>query len=73
MSDYLNPADEVQDGDKTRKEKPRTTHKDKLETEGPAKDKDFKVLKKDGSLPDRLPDVEGEGSGALDGMVGRGT
>lgn len=73
MSDYLDPADEARDDDKQKKEKPHTTNKGKLETDGPVKDKNFKVLKKDGSLSDRLPDVEGEGSGALDGMVGRGT
>jgi hypothetical protein len=72
MSDYLDPADEMQDGDKPNKEKPGTTGKGNLETEGPDKDKDYKVLKKDGGLSDKLPPVEGKGSGALDGMVGRG-
>jgi hypothetical protein len=44
----------------------------KLETKGPAKDKDFKVLNKDGSLADDLPGKGSAGSGALEGTVGLG-
>ncbi|MBS1531335.1 MAG: hypothetical protein JSU01_13600 [Bacteroidetes bacterium] len=45
--------------------------KDDLETKGPARNKAGKVLHEDGSFAE-LPDKEGEGSGALDGTVGRG-
>jgi len=37
-----------------------------------ARKKNFKVLHEDGSFAD-LPNKEAKGSGALDGMVGRGT
>jgi hypothetical protein len=43
-----------------------------LEHSGPNKDKDYKVLHKDGSLAD-LPDQNVEGSGALAGTIGLGT
>lgn len=66
MSEYLDAADEMQDNNK------RNNHAGKkatIETKGPAKDRNTKVLHKDGSLAD-LPPKEGEGSGALDGTVG---
>ncbi|MBS1526036.1 MAG: hypothetical protein JST19_10335 [Bacteroidetes bacterium] len=77
MNEYLNPADE-QESEKINNDVPGPDKQDKhqkgtLETEGPDKDRDYKVLHKDGSLADRLPDEEAAGSGALDGMVGRGT
>jgi len=41
-----------------------------LEINGRAKNKNPKILHRDGSLAD-LPGKEGSGSGALDGMAGR--
>ncbi|MGN6640359.1 MAG: hypothetical protein ACTHJ8_15725 [Mucilaginibacter sp.] len=75
MSEYWDPEDEKFDDFPSRE--PDTSSeenkKGNLESEGPNKDQDFKVLHKDGSLSERLPDKEAAGSGALDGTVGRGT
>lgn len=75
MSDYSDPKD-VRFDDLS-KRKPGTSSKENkkgnLESEGPNKDQDFKVLHKDGSLSEDLPDKESAGSGALEGTVGRGT
>jgi len=68
MSEYLDPADEMQDDDKQKNNNGKAT----VETKGPVKDRNTKVLHKDGSLAD-LPSKETKGSGALDGMVGKGT
>ncbi|HVS92600.1 MAG TPA: hypothetical protein VHE59_11235 [Mucilaginibacter sp.] len=77
MSEYLDPADEQENVKKKTalpdSDKQHRHEKGTLETDGPDKDRDYKVLHKDGSLADRLPDEEAAGSGALDGMVGRGT
>jgi hypothetical protein len=75
MSDYLERSDEQDDGNITKNTKSRPEHsgqkKKTLETKGPEKDKNYKVLHNDGSLG-KLPEKEGKGSGALDGTVGRG-
>lgn len=76
MTDYLDRADDEQDDEqinKDRNSRPELSgqKEKKLETKGPEKDKDYKVLHKDGSFGE-LPDKEGEGSGALDGTVGLG-
>ena len=76
MSEYLDPEDEVQDKNKT--EKSGNPSGDKkpgspLEKKGPVKDKDYKVLHKDGSLADDLPYNNEPGGGALEGTVGLGT
>ena len=68
MSEYLDPADEMLDDDKQKNNNRKAT----VETKGPAKNRNTKVLHKDGSLAD-LPSKETKGSGALDGMVGKGT
>lgn len=77
MNEYLERADEQQDEEqlKTGSKSPQSAipSKKTLETNGPVKDKDYKVLHKDGSLATDLPDKEGEGSGALEGTVGLGT
>lgn len=75
MTDYLERSDEQDEENKNRniKSRPETSGQKKknLETDGPEKDKDYKVLNNDGSLAE-LPPKEGQGSGALDGTVGRG-
>jgi hypothetical protein len=75
MTEYLDPADEQDDKQisKNTNSRPELSgpKKKTLETKGPVKDKNYKVLHNDGSLGE-LPDKEGEGSGALDGTVGRG-
>lgn len=76
MSEYLDPEDEVQDKNKTEKsENPSGNKKPagSLEKNGPVKDKDYKVLHKDGSLADNLPYNNEPGGGALEGTVGLGT
>lgn len=76
MSKYLDPEDEVQEKNKTEKsEKPSGNKKPggSLEKKGPVKDKDYKVLHKDGSLADDLPYNNQPGGGALEGTVGIGT
>ena len=78
ISEYLDPEDELKENyseteKNIRKGDPSETKKrNSLEKTGPVKDKDFKVLHKDGTFAD-LPDKEGEGSGALDGTVGLGS
>ena len=75
MSEYLDPEDELQDKKSVKKSDDLSGNKksDKsLEKKGPAKDKDFKVLRKDGSLAD-LPYNNEPGGGALEGTVGIGT
>jgi hypothetical protein len=49
-----------------------TANNAKTNSQAPNKDKDYKVLHKDGSLAD-LPDQDVPGAGALDGTVGLGT
>lgn len=75
MTDYLDRADEQDDGQINKntnsRPEPSGQKKKKLETDGPEKDKDYKVLHNDGSFGE-LPPKEGDGSGALDGTVGRG-
>lgn len=75
MTDYLDRADEQDDEqiNKNMTGRPELSgqKEKKLETKGPVKDKDYKVLHKDGSFGE-LPDKEGEGCGALDGTVGLG-
>ena len=75
MTYYLDRADEQDDEKINKNTNSRPEHsgqkKKTLETRGPVKDKNYKVLHNDGSLGE-LPDKEGEGSGALDGTVGRG-
>lgn len=76
MNEYLDPEDEVQDKNKTEKsESPSGSKKSErtLEKKGPVKDKDYKVLHKDGSLADDLPYNNEPGGGALEGTVGLGT
>jgi hypothetical protein len=46
--------------------------KNTIETRGPVKNKNNKVLHSDGSLAD-LPDQDVAGAGALDGTVGLGS
>jgi hypothetical protein len=75
MSEYLDPEDEVQDKNKTVRSDNPTGDKQPgkpLEKKGPAKDKDYKVLKKDGSLSDQPYNNE-PGGGALEGTIGIGT
>lgn len=75
MSEYWDPGDEQFD-DPSATEPDTSSEENKkgnLESEGPNKDQDFKVLHKDGSLSEGLPSKEAAGSGALDGTVGRGT
>jgi len=75
MSEYLDPEDEVQDKNKV-VESDNSSGGNKaegsLEKKGPAKGKDFKMLKKDGRLAD-LPYNNEPGGGALEGTVGLGT
>ena len=76
MSEYLDPEDEVQDKNKTEKSETPSGNKKSggsLEKKGPVKDKDYKVLHKDGSLADDLPYNTEPGGGALEGTVGIGT
>jgi len=76
MSEYLDPEDEVQDKNKTEKSDKSSSAKKlggSLEKKGPVKDKDYKVLHKDGSLADDLPYNNEPGGGALEGTVGIGT
>jgi hypothetical protein len=78
MSEYLDPADEQDDRSSeriqnTHKDAARNKKKATIETKGPVKSRKYKVLHPDGSLADDLPDKEATGSGALDGVVGRGT
>jgi len=76
MSEYLDPEDEVQDKNKTEKSDKSSSaekHSGSLEKKGPVKDKDYKVLHKDGSLADDLPYNNEPGGGALEGTVGIGT
>jgi len=76
MSEYLDPEDEVQDKNKTEKSDKSSGIKkpaDSLERKGPLKDKNYKVLPKDGSLADDLPYKNQPGGGALEGTVGLGT
>jgi hypothetical protein len=76
MSEYLDPEDEVQDKNKTEKsDKSSSTKKPggSLEKKGPLKDKNYKVLRKDGSLAGDLPYNNQPGGGALEGTVGLGT
>jgi hypothetical protein len=76
ISEYLDTEDELNDKySETERNIRKNTDSGKrrgsIEKRGPVKDKNYKVLHKDGSFAD-LPDKEGEGSGALDGTVGRG-
>jgi hypothetical protein len=75
MTDYLERSDEQDDENMNKNTKSRSHLSDQkeknLETDGPEKDKRYKVLHNDGSFAE-LPPKEGEGSGALDGTVGRG-
>jgi hypothetical protein len=76
MSEYLDPGNEVQDKNKTWKSNNPSANKKSggsLEKNGPNKDKDYKVLHKDGSLADDLPYNNQPGGGALEGTVGIGT
>jgi len=76
MSEYLDPEDEVQEKNKTEKSEKPSDNKnvgDSLEKKGPVKDKNHKVLHKDGSLADDLPYNNEPGGGALEGTVGIGT
>lgn len=76
MSEYLDPEDEVQDKKKTEKSgnpSERKKPEGSLEKKGPVKDKDYKALRKDGSLADDLPYNNEPGGGALEGTVGLGT
>ena len=76
MSEYLDPEDEVQDKNKTEKSGNTSGNKKSggsLEQKGPVKDKDYKVLHKDGSLAEDLPYNNQPGGGALEGTVGIGT
>lgn len=74
MSEYLDPEDEhIDDLSKKDHSTSKGHKKGKLESSGPNKDQDFKVLHKDGSLSENLPGKEAAGSGALEGTVGRGT
>ena len=70
MTEYLDPADEQDDNEKKTEELAAkgSVHSSKRAS---AKKRNFKVLHEDGSLAD-LPGKEAKGSGALDGMVGRG-
>ncbi|MDO3626141.1 hypothetical protein [Mucilaginibacter sp. BT774] len=75
MSEYLDPEDEVRDKNKTVKSNNLAGNKKSgasFEKDGPAKDLEKKVLKKDGSLAD-LPYNNQPGGGALEGTVGIGT
>lgn len=73
-SAYLDPEDEP--GDKNQSEKSNEPSAAKkagtIEKRGPKKNKNFKVLHKDGSLPDHPYNNE-PGGGALEGTVGIGT
>jgi hypothetical protein len=73
MNEYLDKADEWTEDEQIRSKSGKSSSKQKkdLETEGPDRDK-ANILHKDGSFAE-LPGKEGKGSGALDGMVGRGT
>lgn len=76
MSEYLDPEDELFENERkqqAQKEKEQSPgkHKDTLETRGPARDKNFKVLHSDGGLAHHLPDTGTEGSGAQEGTIGR--
>lgn len=75
MSEYLDPEDEVQDKNKTERSNNPSGNKKSggsLEKNGPDKDKEKKVLHKDGSFAD-LPYNNQPGGGALEGTVGIGT
>ena len=75
MNKYLDPEDEAQDKRKVGKsDKPSGNKKPggSLEKNGPVKDKDYKVLHKDGSFADSPYNNE-PGGGALEGTVGSGT
>ncbi|HVV54847.1 MAG TPA: hypothetical protein VHC47_05965 [Mucilaginibacter sp.] len=74
MSEYLDPEDESFEDNQTQqthKDSSPRKHKDTLETRGPARDKNFKVLRSDGGLAHHLPDAKTEGSGAQEGTIGR--
>ena len=74
MNEYLDPEDSVRDNNKSEKGNNSTANQKKgsIEKRGPKKDKNFKVLNKDGSLAD-LPYNNQPGGGALEGTVGIGT
>lgn len=74
ISEYPHPQDDSRDDKSERKNNSNASGKvgSDLERKGPKKDKDFKVLHQDGSLPDHPYNNE-PGGGALEGTVGIGT
>ena len=80
MDTEYNGPDNDQDNSQWNKEKDigstpgidKEANKGSLETNGPNKNQNFKVLNPDGSIAD-LPDEDVPGKGALDGTVGLGT
>lgn len=74
MNECLDPEDDLRDNKSEKRDNSGARQKTgtDLEKKGPKKDKNFKVLHEDGSLPDHPYNNE-PGGGALEGTVGIGT